>query len=149
VDFHRMLASGEGRIHVTMNGSLGDCSYPRPLYHLLWEGQSLERLTRNESEYRALRISRELLRVVDRITISDNPPVQGMFLGLDNRELLPAYLPVGRGEDLLFGQVLSKCSYNAYYARLPWALLHEPVETRYFLPEQIVEPIPLIAEVYR
>jgi len=148
VHFNRMLGSGNGRIRVTVNGILGDSGREVPTYCHFLTGSSLDRLTRNQSEYLTQSTSREFLRMVNRVTISENPPAQGTFLGLDNRQLLPPYLPVGRGQDILFGQVLSLCFCDNYYVRLPWALLHEPVEKRCFLPEQIVERRPGLDGVY-
>src|SRR5262249_35731251 len=145
----RLLRSGEGRIRVTVNGLLGDCGFKNPTDFLTLRGASFERLTRQESEYRVLRTSRECLRVVDRVTVSDFPPSHSTFLGLDNRQVLPPFLPEGRGQDALFGYVLLLCSPDTLYARLPWALLHDPVEVRSFSSRQLVERGGVIEEVYR
>src|SRR5262249_43053237 len=96
-----------------------------------------------------LRTSRECLRVVHRATMSDRPPSHSTFLGLDNRQLLPPFLPEGRGQDVLFQLVLLLCFPDTLYARLPWALLHEPVDARFFSPRQLVERGGVIEEVYR
>ena len=148
--FGRMLASGEGRVLVTLNGLAGDCAYTHPDYCLFFTGRSLERLTQSDAEFRVNCVSPACLRVVNRVTITDKmSDLHSGFLGLDNRQLLPPFSPVARGQDILFGQLLSQCFYNAYYCRLPWALLHEPMERRSFSNEQIVETRPGIGGVNR
>jgi hypothetical protein len=46
--------------------------------------------------------------------------------GLDNREMLPPYFPVGRNEDGIFGAIVHRCCPHAYFAHLPLSLLHFP-----------------------
>lgn len=50
--------------------------------------------------------------------------------GLDNRELLPPYLPVLRGEDLLFGIMLEKLEPRGVVLGQHWAIPHLPVDER-------------------
>lgn len=50
--------------------------------------------------------------------------------GLDNRDLLPPYLPVQRGEDLLFGIMLEKLEPRGVVLGQHWALPHLPIEDR-------------------
>jgi hypothetical protein len=85
--------------------------------------------------------------VVDRVTLRRSSPFSSTFFGLDNRELVPPFLPGGSGQDTLFGLVLSKCFYDNYFVQLPFALLHEPVEVRRFTLEQIVESRPVIGGI--
>jgi hypothetical protein len=59
------------------------------------------------------------------------------FIGCDNRNLLPPFLPVKRGEDVLFGLTMWKCFENSVFGHLPWALLHAPVEPRKFWPGEL------------
>jgi len=49
-----------------------------------------------------------------------------MSFGIDNRELLPPFFPVGRNEDGIFGRMLERCSPGALGVNLPWGILHEP-----------------------
>jgi hypothetical protein len=100
--------------------------------HLLYEQRSHDRLVRSEKNYRAAVVSRDILRVVDRLTISDVTFSMSTFLGLDNRELLPPCMPIQRGSDLLFGATTWTCIENGFFGHLPWTLLHCPVERRQF-----------------
>ena len=50
--------------------------------------------------------------------------------GFDNRQMLPPYLPIERGEDKLFGCLLDFIFPKAVTLDLPWAIPHLPVPER-------------------
>jgi hypothetical protein len=50
--------------------------------------------------------------------------------GFDNRELLPPYLPIMRGQDRLFGHMLSFIHPSAVTLDYPWAVPHLPLPER-------------------
>jgi hypothetical protein len=104
---------------------------------LLLEGNSRHRLIHDETSYRLGCISREVLRLVKQLTISDATFSMSTFMGLDNRELLPPYFPVQRGQDILFGMTIWHCFKTSYFAHLPVALFHTPLEQRTFWPGEI------------
>lgn len=53
-------------------------------------------------------------------------------IGLDNRRLLPPFLPTGRLEDMIFSATLERCFADAWIGFLPWSLLHDrPTRTRF------------------
>jgi hypothetical protein len=138
------MAAGTGRVLITSTGLQGDCGWGAPfgfwnapMGHLLHEGASHERLVRSEAEYRAAVTSREILRVVNRLTISDTTFSISTFLGLDHRELLPPCMPVQRGSDLLFGATTWACVESGFFGHLPSTLQHFPVERRRFSPGEI------------
>ncbi|GEM_PF-453932 len=140
----RRLRAGGGRVLVTFSGLIGDCGWGAPfgywnapLGYLLLTGSSRERLVQSESDYRFGLTSRDILRVASTLTISDETFGMTTFVGLDNRLLLPPFLPVRRGQDLIFATTLGQCFPDACFGHLPWALLHEPVETRKFWPGEI------------
>lgn len=54
------------------------------------------------------------------------------FFGLDNRELLPPFIPATRGADYIFGITVSRCFDELFFAHPPWSLLYLPVEARTF-----------------
>lgn len=132
-------APGAGRVAVTLNGLLGDCGWGSPLYYLLLSGDSFERLVRSEAEYRQTCTSREMWRTVQRATITAaTNNMMATFFGLDNRELLPPFIPVTRGADYIFGRTVSRCCEGLHFAHLPWSLLHLPLEARTFSRGEIV-----------
>jgi hypothetical protein len=127
------------RVIVTFNGVAGDCAWHSPSGYLFLDQESLGRLLQSPESYASACISREVLRVVANHGIaktSANSP--GLFTGLDNRDLLPPYLPIGRGEDIIYWNTLSATQPHAFFGYLPWALVHLPVEKRKFWPGEIL-----------
>jgi hypothetical protein len=129
-----------GRVAVTVSGLVGDCGWGapfgfwrHPLGLLLLEGAALEPLLASLDAYRATASRREIARVVDRPTLSDDAGGMTTFVGLDNRDGLPPFVPVRRGEDLVFGATLWHAT-SSVYGHVPQALVHAPVERRPFAP---------------
>ncbi|MGH7829737.1 MAG: phosphopantetheine-binding protein, partial [Candidatus Binatia bacterium] len=121
----------QGKVLATFNGLLGDCAWGAPFGYwggpmgcLILNEKSHRRLIRSEADYRSACASRDILRVVDRLTISEETLCMTVFMGFDNRDLLPPFLPVKRGEDIVFGLTLRRCFENGYFGHLPWALVH-------------------------
>ena len=129
----QLTSSSPGRIGLTSNGAFGNCAWDYPHYHVVQQGRTFERMTRSEQAYRVAATSRELMQVVPQLTVTEraDPPL-GAFMGLDNRELLPPFTPVGRAEEAAFGAALSRCFEGVRAAHLPYALLHDPVGPRSF-----------------
>ena len=138
------LEKGHGTVLVTLNGILGDCAWGAPFGYwggpmgcLLLDGKSHERLVQSETVYRAICASREILRVVPRFTLSDAAFSITTWVGLDNRTLLPPCMPVGRGQDVIFGLTVWRCFTESFFGHVPWTLLHAPVENRAFWPGEM------------
>jgi amino acid adenylation domain-containing protein len=131
--FRRRLARREGQIVASFTGYIGDCGWASPTNYLFMSGPSLDRLTHSDAAYQAACTSRECLQIVNRLTISDRADyVMMAFAGLDHRDLLPPFLPIGRGQDNLFGTTLTRMAPSLCVAHLPWGLLHAPADTRRF-----------------
>jgi hypothetical protein len=134
----RQLAAHPAKIALTLNGTIGDCSWDNPNYHLFLQGETFKRLISSEQAYQSAHVSREMAQAVNQVTITPKAdPLFAMCMGLDNRELLPPFTPLGRAEDVAFGTMLSKCFNAAYTAHLPWMLLHAPPETRSFTAQRL------------
>lgn len=131
-----LLESGRGRVVLTMSGRAGDSGMTDPIA-LDLEGPSRERLVESEVAYGMASTSREVIRGVVRPTIGDRMPCSTLALGLDNRQGLPPFFPVGRGQDVVFGLVVRACVTGACVGSLPVALLHAPPETRAFAPGDV------------
>lgn len=129
----RLLETRSGRIVLTSNGTVGDCAWDNPHYYLFQRGDTFRRLTSSVREYQSARASREVAQSVSQITITERAnPVFAMCMGLDNRDLLPPFTPIGRGEEVVFGAVASKCLGEVYASHLPWVLPHIPPQQRSF-----------------
>jgi hypothetical protein len=133
-----------GAIAATFPGHLGDPGWAAPFGYagvpvgcLMLLPDSHQRMTRSERDYRSACASRALLRVAKSPAISDTKTSGSTFIGLDNRKILPPFMPVGRSQDVIFGVALSQCVAGGYCAHLPWALLHAPIESRRFWPGEI------------
>lgn len=57
-------------------------------------------------------------------------PNMSAITGFDNRQLLPPYLPIMRGEDRLFGYTLDFIHPGAVALDYPWAVPHSPIPKR-------------------
>lgn len=93
-------------------------------------------MTQSESIYH-FACEREVLRTVNCPTISDASFCMSYSVGLDNRKILPPFMPVNRAQDTLFGLVLWKCFAKDYICHLPWVIYHAPHEARSFTPDNI------------
>jgi hypothetical protein len=127
------IAQGTARARVTFSGTYGDIGWYSPTWLVLLEGASRARLVDDPEVYmRSCSASREVLRVVDRVTVNDGRYCQSAVIGLDNRDGLPPFIPLGRYEDGVFRLTLRRSDPDAYFVYLPHALLHDPQEVRGF-----------------
>jgi len=127
----RQIESGRSRVLVTQTGLVGDAAsaYPPALSHLT--GESWARLVANEPTYREAMRSREILRGIDQLTITDSGALStGPAIALDARELLPPFFPVQRNTDGIFGVTLRTTIEGGCIAHLPWMLEHAPADAR-------------------
>jgi hypothetical protein len=77
------------------------------------------------------------MRVVPRTTICDGAFCMALNLGLDNRRLLPPFMPVQRNQDGVFATLVRLCLDGAYFGFLPWMVLHRSVTPRRFTPDDL------------
>ncbi len=134
--FYRRLKAG-GRVQVTFNGLVGHSGCNLPTYIHFLNDASLNRLGQMRLDFHKAVLSGEIQRGVNRLTISDASFCMAGFLGLDNRELLPPFVPVMRGQDGVFGTVMDQCFPRSFLGHLPWALLHAPEEKRTFSQDDL------------
>ena len=127
--FDARLRLWGGRVRASMAGVLGDSGIGSTGY-LFVDAASQKRLTRSEADYLAAVGSRQVLRSVRRTTISEGTSCIAVNLGLDNRSLLPPFLPVQRNSDGLFARTLRLCFRDGYLGYLPWVVWHDPERPR-------------------
>lgn len=140
----RQSGQGDGVVALTFNGLVGDCAWGSPfgywgtpLGFLLLNDESLDRFCNSEELYRATCTMREVVRVVPGAAVGDFSFCMTTFYGFDNRLLLPPFLPVRRGQDLVLGATLRAYAPEYRAAHLPFALEHAPQETRRFWPREL------------
>ncbi len=127
--FFRKLEVPGARVLVTAAGVAGDSGMGSPAYLLSLDGDSRARLLRSEAVYRRALDSRQLVRAVTRETVCDGAVCMALNLGLDNRDLLPPFLPVQRNQDGVFGAVLRAC-FAGFFGFLPRLVRHDPPAPR-------------------
>jgi hypothetical protein len=128
-DFAQRLWRNAGRVMATSGGVLGDSGMGSTAY-LVLPPDSQARLVRSEGDYTSAVVNRQILRASRRTTIARGTFCAGASLGLDNRVLLPPFLPVLRNSDGLFARTLLRCFRDGYKGYLPWAVLHDPLPPR-------------------
>jgi hypothetical protein len=140
-EFLARLRRSDARVLVTFPGHLGDPGVPTSCLHLCYRGESFARLVHSEPAYRTALRSRSCHHTVPGLAIADASLSFGIALGLDARELLPAFCPVLRAEDFVFGATLWNCFPHAFTGHIPEAVCHLPGG-----PRQIVAPDDLTPE---
>jgi hypothetical protein len=129
------LWSADGSIRVTYNGARGDSGFHSDLGVIASRLTSVRRrVQRLGGKYNGVLASRQIVRQALSATIShaDSAAV-GMCMGLDNRGLLPPFMPDCRKEDGIFAGFLARTSDHHYVTHLPFTLVHEPVGSREYL----------------
>lgn len=122
--FFQNIYNGDARIRLTQCGIAGDTGMSSPEYFLMLQGESLTRLIDTQRDYFSQDSSRQVLRGVSSATVVQKAYCMAMNLGLDNRALLPPFMPVGRNEDSVFATVLNQTNEQSYSGFLHFALRH-------------------------
>ncbi|WP_018233508.1 hypothetical protein [Thioalkalivibrio thiocyanodenitrificans] len=114
-------------VKLSVNGVVGDSGAPSNLQLFLTAPENLGPALASEARYEALVTGHTVWRGRAGLNLS---PVCILTLttlaGVDNRTLVPPVLPLGRGEDYLFGAALEFLYPEMFVAELPWSLLHSP-----------------------
>jgi hypothetical protein len=141
------FARASNVVKATTAGSWGDSGMDSPHMFLELNNESRDLLLRSEHLYGRAKVSREVLRQVSGYTISVVARFAGMNIGIDNRSLLPPFLPVGRNEDGTFAMNLHLCVEDALVGHVPVAVLHSPSDPHRYEPGPIPNPAPRFAEI--
>jgi hypothetical protein len=128
-NFLRKAARGT-RVVLSLPGILGDSALWSFPSYLFLRGLSRERMLRSEESYLIALTSRLVKRSPLRFTVCDASSCMGYNLGLDNRQLLPFFIPVDRGEEQVFVTLLRLCNKDWLSGYLPYMVWHRPPERR-------------------
>ncbi|MBS0421280.1 MAG: amino acid adenylation domain-containing protein [Proteobacteria bacterium] len=119
-------------------GLAGDCGWSapfgfwgQPLGYLLLNGSTLARLTASAETWARVVQTRRLLRATSRPQLAHGAPGMSTCFGIDATTELPPFLPVGRGQDILFSALVERLQ-GAPSVWLPIAVAHEPASARRF-----------------
>jgi hypothetical protein len=130
-----------GPVLATAAGVAGDSGMGTAVYFLLLDGASRNRLVRSPEVYRAALTGRRLLRAVSQATVCRPGYSMALNLGLDNRRLLPPFLPVMRNQDGVFAALMRACFPDSLFGFLPWTVVHEPPTPRPSLADGMRESV--------
>ena len=117
-------------VKATAAGFWGDSGVSSAHFIIELRGESRDLLMQSRKLYTRAKESREVFRGVSRYTISDGAVFIPMNAGVDNRSLLPPFLPVGRNSDGIFAMTLRVCAEDALIGHIPFAVHHCPQEGR-------------------
>jgi hypothetical protein len=129
-DLLRAIETGNGHIVATMSGIAGDSATHSSASLLTATGFTKQELAQNESLYRKAFRSREVFGVVRTFTVMHSRFCMTTSLGLDNRDLIPPFFPVGRNEDGVFGALVSMMNPAMLIGHVPTAIFHAPPPPR-------------------
>lgn len=113
-------------VKIVLPGIAGDSGYFSPRSLFLSRGMARQEMARSEAIYRLALSSRQVNRFVIKPTISHISGCMGMAMGLDNRELLPPFMPHYRNEDGVFSYTLNRCLGSPITAHIPCGVQHIP-----------------------
>jgi hypothetical protein len=136
-NFAYLLQRGNGQVRATMTGICGDSGLRHPGMILYLTGEARKRNMSSELRYREALLSREIYRLVNHFTVSEGAFLMAPNIGLDNRRILPPFIPTSRNSDGLFGVTLRSCLSDALIGHLPVAVYHDPPGNRYFAAEEL------------
>jgi hypothetical protein len=115
---------------MTATGVLGDSGADWAGFELLG-GHGFEALQRTGDRIEQCLSSRQVCFGVDKIQISDIRVQRALSLGIDSRDLMPPFLPVGRGEERRQSEMVRMLYPGYLYAMHPLMVEHvRPVEGR-------------------
>jgi hypothetical protein len=149
--FVRRMEPSGGRVAFTSIGVAGESGMGGSHYLLFLEQKSRERLMESESQYRFALTNHQVMRSVTSNTIGSGCLIPGHNLGFDNRQLLPPFFPVLRGQDLTFGELLCLMPEGGFIGYLPWHILHKPILQRTYPPEHLRKRVSRLrsADIFR
>ncbi|MEQ9503850.1 MAG: HAD-IIIC family phosphatase [Deltaproteobacteria bacterium] len=124
-DFRDRL--GRGVVRVTATGLAGDCGWGAPFG--FW-GAPMGVLTPRPGAVHYDR--RDIVKSVPRPTLTDGSAFMSTTVALDNRDGLVPFVPVMRGQDVVFSRLLSMVDRDAVFSVAPFTLQHRPIGVRTF-----------------
>ncbi len=143
-DFAALLNKvSSGRVRISFSGVAGDSGMYTGGSFLFADGSIRAQLSGSQKLYRTAAKSRETARVTPKLTVTHSARIMSLSMGLDNRQLLPPFLPQFRNEDGVFGATLTICDPKALFAYVPVGVMHESIRT----PEYPVTPLQAVETV--
>jgi hypothetical protein len=126
----RRILAGSAAVVVSASGILGDCGARFPSFYLWGPSVRDQLIGCPDDRYRSLVESRQIFRGAPMPTVTSGPFIMSTHVAFDNRQLLPPFFPVLRGQDLIFGRLLRLTFDDHLIGHVPVGILHEPITPR-------------------
>jgi len=120
---------GDSRVLVTECGSLGDPGTATLNWLVTLNDKSLAPLREDPDAVERALGQRNCWLGTHRPTLTPRANMS-QLTGVDNRGLMPAYIPILRGEDRLFGNMVEFMHPESVVVDQPWAIAHRPIPPR-------------------
>jgi hypothetical protein len=125
---HIVSAVTQGRrcvVRVTMAGLAGDSARYCAHRLLFLPGTIRELFHKDPATITIALNSREVHVVASRPTVIHDPGCTSYCMGVSNDRLVPPFMPIGRGEDTVFGAMLGFADTEALFAHLGCGVVHD------------------------
>lgn len=120
-----VLEKGSGRVYLTQLGRAGDSGFHSPSFYLFSTAERRQQLFETRDAYNRTSRSRYVIDSVESNTLTDGAHFMACSFGIDNRQPVAPFLPIGRNEDGLFWAVVRKCFPEKLLWLLPLAISHD------------------------
>jgi len=126
---HAVAAVGEGRdptVRVTVAGLAGDSGRYCPYRLLLLNGEVQRRLMSDGTALANALGSREIRHIAAKTLVTHDPGACASYcFGVANRSPLLPFMPIGRGEDTVFGVMVGAIDDDVLFGHLPVGIVHD------------------------
>jgi hypothetical protein len=134
------------RVVATLPGFYGDSGMANSRWVFLLRGDYRAEIFDSRHRYHTACRSREIIRSVNRYTISTTSSMQTHQIAVDNRVLLPPFFPILRNQDGLFAVTLRACLPSGFIGHIPQAVLHAPEIRRTYGRDSLTSFSPRMTE---
>ena len=121
----RLRSSRPPVVRLTFSGLAGDSATSSPRGLLLSSGTFSERLWSDPATFATAMTSREVTRIAKSNLVTHKCHCMSACMGLSNRELVPPFPWLARGEDGVFGVLLSASDPAALFGHVPVGVVHD------------------------
>jgi len=142
-----LLESGTARVAVTMAGIAGHTGMESGRMVLGLRGPARDAVIRRAADYARARVSRFHVRAAAGWVVSSGAFLMAPSIGLDARQTLPPFMPVGRNDEGIFAMALRAANPAALIGHMPYAVLHDPGPLSPFTEESLHDVRPRVAEL--
>jgi hypothetical protein len=143
----RMLEDGKAKVRATIAGVSGDSGMYTPRYIFRAKDKTRENLVSSHEMFASAFECREIYQSSGSFALASSTYFPGMHVGLDNRDILPPFMPVFRGEDTIYSMMLRYVHSDTLYGVLPQAIYHNPQTQRLFDKEEIFNVQPVFCDL--